>query len=130
LAVKNTVTDYYSSLLPSGVTNESGDAMLTAEIRVPDLTTKYFFIPSAQIAGVPDSSGKTVKAGAGVTVTVVGSREVLKNMTVKNITASVSVENVFKDENDNEVAYVDFTFTNDITGVYVYGSYTIKVTTQ
>lgn len=129
MAVKNTITEYYSSLLPAGVTNESGEALLTAEIKIPDITTKYFFIPSAQIKGVSDSSGKTVKAGAGVTVTVVGSRDVLKGMTVRNITASVSAENVFRDEKENEVAYVDFTF-NDITGVYVWGSYIIKVTTQ
>jgi hypothetical protein len=102
---------------------------VTAEIKNTDITTKYFFIPSAQIKGVSDSSGKTVKAGAGVTVTVVGSRDVLKGMTVRNITASVSAENVFRDEKENEVAYVDFTF-NDITGVYVWGSYIIKVTTQ
>lgn len=129
MAVKNTISEYYSSLLPAGVTYESDEPLLTAEIRVPDITTKYFFIPSAQIKGVSDSSGKTIKAGAGVTVTVVGNREVLKDMTVKNITASVSAENVFRDENNNEVAYVDFTF-DDITGVYAYGSYIIKVTTQ
>jgi hypothetical protein len=104
--------------------------LLTAEIIIPDITTKYFFIPSAQIIGLKDSTGKTIKAGAGVTVTVVGNREVLKGMTVKNIIASVRAENVFKDEKDNEVAYVDFTFTDEINGVYVLGSYTIKVTTQ
>lgn len=130
MAVKNTITEYYSALLPAGVTNESGEALLTAEIKIPDITTKFLFIPSSQIKGVSDSSGTTIKADEGVTVTVVGSRDILKRMTAKNIIASVSAENVFKNENDKEVAYVDFAFTEDITGVYVYGSYTIKVTTQ
>jgi len=130
MAVKNTVTAYYSALLPAGVTNESGEALLTAEIRIPNVTTKYFFIPSSQISGIPDSSGTAVKTVEGVTVTIVGNRDTLKDMTVKNIIASVSADKVFKDEKGNEVAYVDFAFTEGIAGVYAYGSYTIKVATQ
>lgn len=125
-----TVTKYFSELLPAGISVESGEALLTAKIRIPDITTKYFFIPSSQIAGVQGNSDNEIKAESGVTVTVIGFRDVLKGMTPKSVIASVNAENVFTDNKDNTVAYVDFAFADGLYGIYVPEDYTIKVKIQ
>ncbi len=124
------ITRYFSALLPPGISIESGEALVTAEITVPDITKRSFYIPPQAITVIQSGTETVVAAEDGVTVSIVGYREVLEAMTTDSIIASVRAVNVYTDRNDDRVAGVDFGFTDEIYGVYVLGDYTIKVSEQ
>ena len=125
-----TVTRYFGALLPAGVSVESGDALVTAEITVPDITKRFFYIPASRISVIQADGESFVTAESGITVTVVGFRDVLAAMTVDNIITTINAQNIFANEEGRDVAYAAFTFTEDILGVYIFGEYTVNVSIQ
>ncbi|HAN21128.1 MAG: hypothetical protein A2Y15_02760 [Clostridiales bacterium GWF2_36_10] len=122
-------TLFLRPLLPAGVEIVSGEVQITAEIKIPDITKKKFSVSVDEI-NVTQIDGANIIPTSGVTVTVVGNREILSGMMKDQITASIDAAGVFFDDDGNEVAYVDFTFADEIYGVYVYGEYTVRVDSQ
>ncbi|PKM62602.1 MAG: hypothetical protein CVU97_04615, partial [Firmicutes bacterium HGW-Firmicutes-21] len=114
----------------AGISIESGDVLVTATITIPDVTKRTFYIPPASVAVVRGNTEGTVTVESGVTISVIGLRDVLSEMNADSIIASVDAEVIFVNDVGDTVAYVDFTFADGISAVYVYGIYTVRTSTQ
>lgn len=123
------INKYFSTLLPAGVTTVNGEVRITADIKIPDITKKNFTIKADKIIVKQIDNSKIIPKN-NITITVIGKRDVLKDLKIDEISASIDAASIYINAEDNEVANVDFIFADGINGVYIYGTYTINTFTQ
>ncbi|MDD4165199.1 MAG: CdaR family protein [Eubacteriales bacterium] len=121
------VTKYMSSLLPAGVDNVNGDVSITAVIGIPGLTKKNIYIKAGDIAVLQLEGNPQVTVKSGITFCVIGFRDVIRELDSSDITASIDAAAVSVDSEGKKTAEIVFGFSDDITGVYVYGTYEVEV---
>lgn len=120
------ITKFVNTLLPTGVEIVSGDVSITAEIKVPDITKKNIFIKAEDVVITQVDGSPAVTVKTGITITVIGYRDTLSTLTVENVIATIDAATISISGEGAENAEISFRFSDGITGVYVFGTYTVE----
>ncbi len=120
-----------STLLPPGVSNESGISKITATVILPELTVRNYYVgvESITVENLPEGNG--FKINEGFTVTLIGPREAFTDFDASLINAKLNFDRVTVELDGSYTAEAKITLDKSVSGIYVQNKkYEINFTVQ
>ncbi len=120
-----------ASLLPSGISNESGVSKLNVKITLPKLALRGYTIKPEKINVINLPEGKTFKINNELNVNLIGPREEFDNVDRDALTATVDFDNVVVEPDGSYTALAVISLGNEYNGIYVQNiGYTVNFTLE
>lgn len=108
-----------ASLLPDGITNESGVSKLNVKITMPKLALRGYTIKSEKINVINLPEGKVFKTNGELKVNLIGPREEFSNVDRDALTATVDFDNVTVEPDGSYTALAEISLGKEYNGIYV-----------
>ena len=110
-----------SALLPSGVTNESGNSKITLKIELPKLAKRVYTIPSRMITIENLPNGASYKIKNAIDVNLIGPREAFDAIDRDLLSATVDFDDVRVNPDGSYTAFAVVSLGAEYEGIYVQG---------
>ncbi len=107
------------SMLPTGVTNDSGISKITVKVTIPKLSVRSYRIKSDKISVVNLPDGVEYKVNSDLLIKVMGTREALENVDPELITATVDFDRITVEPDSSYSATAEVWLGNEYAGVYI-----------
>ncbi len=114
----------FDVVLPEGITNESGATQVVVGVQMPAMETRTFHIRVFDVVGEPENTRVQVTTG-GITVKIRGPVELLNQLTVEMIVATVDCSNQELVKNSHNNLTVTITIVG-LEGVGPVGEYSVR----
>lgn len=108
-----------ASLLPSGISNESGVSKLSVKVTLPKLALRGYRISAEKINVINLPEGMTYKINNALDVNLIGPREEFDNVDRDALTATVDFDNVTVEPDGSYTAPAVISLGNEYNGIYV-----------
>ncbi len=120
-AIENIFEADYSilSLLPSGISNESGVSKISVKAILPELTVKTFDIPADKIKIQNVPTGIALTVAEPLKVTLVGPYGAFENFDINDLSATADYNKTVSREDGKYVSAASVTLGGDEIGIYV-----------
>ncbi len=118
-----------ASMLPAGVTNQSGSSKISVTVKMPELSVRNYTITSDRISvqNLPDGYEYNVKDD--LQITVIGARDAFENFDSSLMTAVADFNKVTVNLDGSYTADVEINLGGEYIGIYVQSkSYNVTFT--
>lgn len=117
------------SMLPGGISNESGNSKITVKVALPEMSVRSYHITKEAIEIVNLPNGYTYKIKSGISIKAIGPREAFSQIDPNEVTAVADFDNVTVEPDGSYTASVRVSLGSDVSSVYVQNvDYTINFT--
>ena len=114
----------FDVVLPEGITNESGATQVVVGVQMPPMETRTFHIRVFNVVGEPENTRVQLTTG-GITVKIRGPVELLNQLTLEMIVATVDCSNQELVKNSHNNLTVTITILG-LEGVGPVGEYSVR----
>ncbi len=122
--IENDSTMTFAIVLPQGITNETGIAEATVEVKFPNLRTVSFSVDNIQLTNIPEGM-EAIPVTQVLDVKLRGPVAMMENITAEDIIAVVDLSNA-KAGTDKYTAQI--TLDGQFAGVGELNTYTVMIT--
>ncbi|MBQ4317234.1 MAG: hypothetical protein IJC20_03205, partial [Clostridia bacterium] len=107
------------SMLPSGITNDSGISKINVKVTMPKLSVRTYNIKSDKINVINLPEGKECKIKNDLQIKILGAREVIDEIDFESITATVDFDRVTVEADGSYSANASISLGNEYALAYV-----------
>lgn len=107
------------AMLPSGVTNESGNSKISVTVTMPELSVRNYTITADKITVENLPEGYTFEIKNNIEVTLIGPREAFADFDSSLLTATVNFDRVTVEPDGSYTAEAAIDLGGEYTGIYV-----------
>ena len=119
------------SMLPQGVTNESGISKINVSVTLPKLAVRAYAIGKDKITVINLPEGSNYKITDKLVVQLIGEREVFDGIDRKQLSATVDFNRVTVEDDGSYSASAEISLGGEYIGVYIHNvDYTVNFTVE
>ncbi len=107
------------SILPSGITNDSGISKITVKVTMPKLSVRTYRITSDKITVLNLPDEVEYKINNGFDIKVIGAREALDAIDSELISATIDYDRVTVEPNGSYTAIASVSLGDEYEGLYI-----------
>ncbi len=119
------------TLLPEGVSNDSGASKITVKVTLPELAVRGYRIKAESISVINLPEGSSYKINGDLDVELIGPREAFAEVDRSALTATVDFNRVIVEPDGSYTAEAVISLGGEYEGIYVLNAgYTVNFTVE